>query len=242
MMYGQQTLVQTLRRNWKITLFAIFFLPLLISLGNWQLSRAEEKQQRQTVYQQLSQLPAIPLSELNQDAYQTYRKVELRGVFDRERYWLLDNRSREGRSGYEVLMPLIGDSQGLVLVNRGWLQAPANRERLPDFETPEGEITIQGYLYPAETNAWFKHSESDLLRNWPQRVLQLDPTAGAEVLGEKVFPFIIRLDDLSEGALITAWPLINSGPEKHTAYAWQWFAMALALCLLYVWVLFKKDH
>ena len=28
------------------------------------------------------------------------------------------------------------------------------------------------------------------------------------------------------------WPLVNARPEKHTAYAFQWFAMALVLLLL----------
>ena len=36
-------------------------------------------------------------------------------------------------------------------------------------------------------------------------------------------------------ALTIDWPVINVTPEKHTAYAVQWFAMALVLLLLYLW-------
>ena len=49
------------------------------------------------------------------------------------------------------------------------------------------------------------------------------------------FPYVVRLTPDSAGALLADWPLINTRPEKHTAYAVQWFLMALALLLLFVW-------
>ncbi len=231
----------------------IFFFPVLVRLGFWQLERAEQKQQALAVYQQQQDLPAVPIETLTAEQRQAYRNVSVSGFFDEQHYWLLDNQARGGKTGYELLMPLVSNV-GIILVNRGWLQAPLTRNRLPEFNTPEGEVNIRGYLYPATENAIFKQTISDLDVNWPKRVLQIDIPEAIESLpkvGESVGEntrknnenkFILRIDESSPGALITAWPVINTKPEKHTAYAIQWFAMALALVILYVWFLYRSRH
>ena len=38
------------------------------------------------------------------------------------------------------------------------------------------------------------------------------------------------------GTYETTWPIVAMGPEKHLAYAVQWFAMALALLALYLYL------
>jgi cytochrome oxidase assembly protein ShyY1 len=234
--------LQTSKQHWKLSLFVLLFLPILLSLGKWQLDRANEKRQILTVYQQQRELPALPLQDLADDKNSDYRSVIVKGVFDRERYWLLDNRSRGGVVGYEVLMPIIKDDGTAVLVNRGWVEAPPRRERLPDIDTPRGEISVTGYLFVAERNPMIKSSLSDLGVTWPKRVLQLDQTTAEKALELSVYPQTLRLDANSFGALVANWPVINVLPEKHLGYAFQWFSMAVALIILYLWFLFKERN
>ena len=233
-----------LRANGKLTLLVILFLPILVSLGFWQLSRAEEKRQRLLVYQQQQDIPAINLLDnMSRQDLAPYQLVRISGYYDHNHYWLLDNRSRGGQAGYEIIMPLVADKLRL-LVNRGWLPASMRREELPLVSTPEDEVTIEGYLYPIEANPFIKHSQSDLDLAWPRRVLQLEAKAAGEALGSEVYPQLLRIDSNSPGAFTTDWKLINSGPEKHLGYAVQWFALSLALLILYFWVLLRKngDH
>lgn len=215
-------------------------MPLLLRLGFWQLERAEEKQQLLSVYQQQRKLPArkLEIVEASQQL-SDYQSHIISGQYDREHYWLLDNKPRGGKVGYEVVMPL-WTGQQWILVNRGWVAAPRLREQLPIIATPIEPIVIQGYFYSSSKNALLTHSESDLAQAWPKRVLQIDINTVEKALSNEFFPTILRIEADSPGALVTEWPVINTLPEKHQAYAVQWFAMAIALIFLYVWALLKK--
>ncbi|MBX2807365.1 MAG: SURF1 family protein [Cellvibrionaceae bacterium] len=227
-----------IKRHWQIGLLAAVFFPVLIKLGFWQLTRADEKRQLLAVYQQQQNLPAL-LLENSHNTTGSYRNIIARGVFDASRYWLLDNRSRAGRVGYEVLMPLhSGDTT--LLVNRGWVAAPMLRANLPDVDTPQDEVTVEGYLLAPQTNALLNNTDSDLPLPWPKRVLQVDLQRVASDLNTDVYPALLRINTDSDGALVTQWPLLNSSPEKHQGYALQWFAMAAALLVLYGLLIFKE--
>jgi surfeit locus 1 family protein len=216
-------------------------LPILLRLGFWQLTRAEEKRQLLAVYQYQRELPAIPLTELDAKTNNTYRTIRIEGVYERDTYWLLDNRSRNGKVGYEVIMPLLS-TKGRILINRGWIEAPLLRTELPQIDTPIGNVEIEGYLYPLSLNALINNSASDLARAWPKRVLQLDQATVEKALAVDVYPLWLRITDTSPGALVTQWSVINTQPEKHVGYAVQWFALAFALVMLYGWLVFRDDQ
>ena len=98
----------------------------------------------------------------------------------------------------------------------------------------EGNENLTGYIYvPPGESYLLGEVASD--RAWPRLIQAADVAALADMLGEAVYPFIVRLEPDSAGALLADWPLVNTRPEKHTAYAVQWFAMASVLLLLFVW-------
>ena len=99
-----------------------------IALGNWQSRRADAK--RALAHELDAAARAAPLElapgPLDPTAL-VHRRVVARGSFVAEGTVLLANRLRHGRSGYEVVTPLrLGDSQWHMLVNRGWVAAPAS--------------------------------------------------------------------------------------------------------------------
>lgn len=232
-----------IQRQWKLSLLVFLFMPLLISLGFWQLDRAQEKQLLLEEFTQQYQLPAkkIEAIDLSVSQQNNYQHVIVSGSYDNDRYWLLDNQPREGKVGYEIIMPFWTGEQWL-LVNRGWVLSPIYRDQLPEFTTPEGDVTIEGYFFGASKNAVFTQTASDLKQEWPKRVLQLDHVQVEKALGGNVAPLPLRVTDSSPGAFITQWPVINTLPEKHQGYAVQWFAMAFALLLLYGWALVASDR
>lgn len=250
--------LQTIKEQWKITVLVLLFVPILFSLGVWQQKRAEEKEQLLTVYQQRQDLPALDLSaELgatnDNGELEDYRHVRVTGVYEASRYWLLDNQPRvvngNAKVGYEVIMPLQTDTQsiGTVLVNRGWIEASPHRDKLPQFETPLGEVSIEAYIYPMQKNAIFDHNISDLNQAWPKRILQMNIKAALTELGEESAEIfvtknaLLRINDQQAGALLTQWPVINTQPEKHKGYSVQWFTMAIALIGLYIYVIFRSQ-
>lgn len=51
-----------------------------------------------------------------------------------------------------------------------------------------------------------------------------------------MLPVSLRLDESSTGAFQTERLVVNVTPAKHTGYAVQWFAMALALGIIFIFL------
>ena len=225
------------RFDWKLSLLTALLLPLLLSLGFWQLRRAEEKLELQAQYTaRQGELP-VALERLNPEDDLQYRQVELAGHYDNAHNFLLDNRIHEGRVGYDLITPFLTDTQRVVLVNRGWLPQGATRAELPAFEAIEGTRTVRGTVYVpvGEQFTLGVLNEGD---TWPQVIQALDPVAAGTRAGYRaanVFPYSVRLADGAPGVLVRDWPVVSMGPERHQGYAVQWFAMALMLLGLYLY-------
>ena len=218
--------------NRGILLFTLVFLPVTIVLGFWQLGRAEEKRLIEAEFQGREVAARVDLDGLDRGVDHQYRRVLARGSFDLDHLILLDNRVRQGRPGYEVITPFqLAASGRWVLVNRGWIPAGASRDQLPAVPPIAGEVTLSGYLYQSPGKPFTLGAEQWRAR-WPQRLQNLDIPAVSAHLGLDLSPWTLRLDEGSPGALRVGWEVINVQPEKHTAYAVQWFGLAVALVVL----------
>ncbi len=106
-------MLSILKQQWKITILVALFLPVLTYLGFWQLDRAEQKEKLLAFYEQQSELAHTSLAELDANAKTKYRNVTIVGNYDIDHYWLLDNQQRQGKPGYEVIMPFrVDDTTG----------------------------------------------------------------------------------------------------------------------------------
>jgi cytochrome oxidase assembly protein ShyY1 len=161
----------------------------------------------------------------------------LAGAFIEDKYFLLDNRIVDGRYGLEVLgiMELDG-KQGLVLVNRGWLAADPSRRELPKVPPVRGRLELTGHVYVAP-GAPFLLGEQQLAGGWPKvlQAVEMDKILPLmEAMGDgRAFPYPVNIDAGEPGALAVNWQAVNVSPEKHRAYAVQWFTMALVLLVFF---------
>jgi surfeit locus 1 family protein len=110
------------------TLLAACAVVLFAALGNWQLGRAQEKRVMARNFSAGG--PALDWAQLPADPPR-FQRVSLRGHYDGEHQFLLDNMSHESVAGVQVLTPLVLDNGDAVLVNRGWLPFGATRQDLP---------------------------------------------------------------------------------------------------------------
>lgn len=218
-------------RSWPLSILCLCFFPLLLGLGNWQLQRAQEKQQiLHDIDVRLSAQPAR-ISELRQA--QTYTPVRLLGFYTDE-YFYLDNRTRNGRTGYEILQVFetnSGSGRTRWLINRGWLAAGTDRGQLPDVAYPLAAKVITGFLYPVPQTTQTEGGNSSIEPHG--RIQQLD-AALADRLNLTRSSWHIRLSADSDTAFVTDWQLVNVKPQKHHGYALQWFSMASALVVLWL--------
>ncbi|MGB5323961.1 MAG: SURF1 family protein [Pseudomonadales bacterium] len=227
--------------NWKVWLFVLILLPVLLRLGFWQLERAEEKRALLARYeQQRSEPPLYPatLRALSSPERAAFRRVLLRGEFLANRSLLLDNQVLDGRVGYQLLQPFLTDSGDSFLVNRGWLPGAPDRS-VPGLPAQIGSVEILASVYiPAGKPVLL--AADDWSGAWPLRVQYIDVDRVAALLERDLYPYVLRIEADQPGALTVRWPAVNTRPAKHTGYAVQWFAMSLALLLCGVFASLKR--
>lgn len=225
--------------EWRISLLTALLLPTLVGLGFWQIQRAEEKASLASAFEEQQLMPPAALTALWESPAETlaYRSVEVVGEYVPDAYFLLDNRTWEGQSGYEVLQVMRLETGEGVLINRGWVSAGADRGHLPEVPAPSSGQRITGHVYVSPGQPYLLAPQV-LSDDWPQRIqaVEMDKLAVPvqSRLGGRLFPYPIRIDAEAPGALRVNWTVINVSPDKHYAYAVQWFSMALVLLLVYL--------
>ena len=224
------------------TVATLVLLPILIGLGFWQLDRAEQKRQMLEQFQQQQANPALNLNQATeQPEYYSYQRVEVTGKFDVEHQFLLDNKIYQGRVGYQVITPFImTENQKAVLVNRGWLPQLGSRKELPAIPTPSENLTLAGQL-KLEPGKFFGLGESGIDKGtWPRVIQWLDMEQIENSLGYTIQDFVILQSPESPAGFKRDWYIKKIVPEKSTSYAVQWFALALALVIIYLAVNTRK--
>jgi len=233
------------RFDWKLSLLTGLLLPPLLGLGFWQLRRGDEKAALQKVYEARQLEAAVPLSSLDPAQDLQFRQVKFSGHFDNNHVFLLDNRIYQGQPGYEVIVPLETPEHTIVLVNRGWIAPGATRQSLPVVVAVDGELPMQGSIYQTVGKQVVLGTDLEAA-GWPKVMETLDPARMATLAGladtTRVFPYSVRVAEHAPGALVRFWPVISMTPERHLGYAVQWFALALALALLYFFYSTKSEH
>lgn len=223
----------------QATLLVLVGVVAVSHLGVWQLHRAAEKQAL------LDQIEAgeTTTRTLTADsgAIHRYQTVTAEGRYDPAHQVLLDNMpSLQGMPGYRVLTPFELSSGGWVLVDRGWLPIGASRSVLPSIDVADAARTIVGRLdeIPRPGMRLGKAPDS---ATWP-RVLNYPEHADLErVLDRPLGKRIVRLDPAQpDGYERTFAMRPDFGPNRHIAYAVQWFALAAAMLVIYVLVNLKR--
>lgn len=223
------------------TLATALLLPLLVALGIWQMGRAEQKQALLDLYQGRADAAPVVLDGGQADlAALRFRRAMVTGRFDDANQILLDNRIHRGRAGYEVITPLRIAGSGIgVLVNRGWVPLGASRAQLPEAPAPAGRVTLHGVLAapPAQGLDVGRRVAPDAA--WPA-LLSIDTVWLEQRLGYRLLPYVVLLDPQESGGFVREWKLFDFGPERHWGYAFQWFALAAALVIIYITVNMRR--
>jgi surfeit locus 1 family protein len=231
------------RFDWKLSLLVLLLLPLCLRLGVWQLAREQEKLALQQSWEQRQQEIPVELRSLAAESDLQYRQVWMEGRYDNEHVFLLDNRIHEGQVGFEVVQPFRTSQGQTVFVNRGWLAAGVSRQDLPTPPVLEESVRVQGSVYVPVGDALVLGQISPG-PEWPKLIQTLDIAELARLSGieanDSLFGYSVRLAEATPGVLKRNWSVISTTPEKHRGYAVQWFAMAAALVLLYLYYSTRK--
>ena len=217
----------------------LMLLGLLVfgSLGTWQLNRSGERRAQLEAFASAQTgmpvigLEAVPVAGNN-------RKVRLTGRYEAQRQVLLDSMTHEGMRGYHVLTPLHTEA-GMVLVNRGFVAGSADRSQLPDLTVGEEQRQVTGMAAPYFRRG-LRLQDAAADASWPRRLVY--PTAGElrELLDERLPDFQLLLDSSEPDGYVRGWRPYGMTPERHLAYAVQWYGLAAAAVGIWLAVTFKR--
>lgn len=223
------------RFGWVPFAAAVLLVALGVALGRWQDGRAAQKMALAAKLAAGNAAAPLTLGPARLDPGMVeLRRVTVKGQFVPGWALYLENRPYQGRAGFYLLMPFrIENSDMHVLVERGWLpRNSAERARLPLYATPSGSVTIEGV---ARRNAGhvMQLGSAPMLR--PDAIVQnVDIAQLAAASGLRLQPFVIEQTGAAGDQLVRDWPAPSLGVEKHRAYAFQWYALALMALLFFV--------
>jgi surfeit locus 1 family protein len=231
------------------TLAAIILVPFLISLGLWQLDRAEQKKVIDSGVTQAQQKEPLNLNNFidqnstNKEEFsqEIYRSASLLGHYDSNHQYLLDNRTHQGKAGFHVLTPfLLKNTDKAILINRGWITYQGTRDNIPDISISQESINILGVMKQQARAIVLNNDSGENETRYPKLIQSIELTKIAKELKLELLPIIIELDKNDKTGIVRDWQPYYGSIDKHNAYALQWFAMAGILLFLFIKLNTKK--
>jgi len=226
--------------HWAMCLLALLCITFFITLGMWQLHRAEEKRfilAREAAFE--DRAPRIWQGEgLLPEAFE---RVQLQGTF-MPQVLFLDNQLHAHQVGYHVLSPMNIGTDRVVLIDRGWVPVGSTRSELPNIITPTEQLTLLGRAYYSLGKSWVLGPGIEIKQDTRAVIESLDFQLISQFLHKSVYPFIIRLDDKSPAGYVRSWAAVSMPPVRHLGYAFQWFAFALVALIIFITLSIRKDE
>ena len=225
-------------------IFAITFCGFIV-LGFWQIDRADQKNVLNSNYTDRQQEAIIVLDKNNvidEKSSLLWRKVEFEGSFINKQNIILDNQIFNQIAGFNIITPFkIRGSDSLVLINRGWHPNLKNRETLPIINEISGERLLQGHIasFPVSGIKLGKNN-IETLNSQIFRFQRLDAAELNYFFSAKIMPYMIYLDPIIDKELYGNFKLPAPDSQKNYGYAFQWFAFAITLLIIFIRLSMKR--
>ena len=221
------------------TVLALALMALFVRLGLWQWHRGVDRQEQWARFARGAD-QVLTLGTRDVADVPLFQRVTVTGRLDGAHQFLLDNRTFQGRAGYEVLTPLARDGAPLLLVDRGWVPFSGSRAHLPDvsFDAP-ASLTLTGRIgtLPSPGLAMGR-APPPAGPSWPKVTSYPDMPQLVTALGTPLAPRILLLDSAAPFGDARAWQAPGLPPLRHFSYAVQWWSFA-ALTLI-VWAVLSR--
>jgi len=216
-------------------------LALLISLGFWQLDRANEKR---VIEDQIANANSFDVELVTSVEFlkdREYYHVRLQGSYVGDKQFVYDNQIVDQVSGYYVLTPLVlkGDSKA-VLINRGFIPWNGRRDKLADIDISEKLTEVKVQISKPVKRMELEASE--IAGEFPVLIQALDLDDMSTIAALDFINVVGLLSPESENGFVRQWEPYTGSIERHIGYAIQWFLMALVLAFIGIRLALKQRN
>ncbi len=218
-----------------MTLITIALLALLISLGRWQLRRADEKRALYDSFAAGSD--ATQPIEAATPPLPRYQHLEAAGHYDESRQIFIDNMVESGQAGYFVITPFELQGGGWILINRGWVPVGASRAVRPAIPVDARPRVVHGRADNLPSPGIQLGTRAVLTPPYPVVASFPKHDELAALLKESHWARaadLILLDPSEPEGYVRHWSAPGFPPMRHVGYAVQWFGLAATLFVIYV--------
>lgn len=211
---------------------------VMVMLGNWQLSRYQERSAINERIDAAARVDPVPLAEVlavpggaagtaGQAPHSdlAWTRVEVTGRYDTGNVILVRSRTVDARVGFEIVVPLVLSDGTAVLVDRGWVPpAPGGATAQPQVPpTPEGEVTVVGRVHLSESQPGAINRRDGRIETRriavPELATELPyPTYGAYLLLDEQTP--------AADPLFASIPVRHENNWQNGGYVVQWWLFA----------------
>jgi surfeit locus 1 family protein len=219
-----------------MTVLTIIAIAGLVSLGRWQLRRAEEK--RALFEEFAAGTGSTQMIDASTAPLPRYQHVAFSGRYDASRQLLIDNMSNSaGQAGYFVITPFALAGGGWLLVNRGWVPLGPSRAQRPAVDVGTGVREVRGRADNLPRPGIRMGTPAALAPPYP--ILASFPTSAeiGRLLQESAWApaaEVVLLDAGEPDGYLRQWQAPGFPPIHHIGYAVQWFGLALTLFIIYI--------
>ena len=212
-------------RKLILSILAIAFAIVSISLGVWQLRRLADRKKQNTFLASRRFAPAVTLDSLPRDTGAShFRRVRIRGTYDYANQIIFTLRGRNGSPGVNILTPMLRNGRDtVVLINRGWVYAPDGITVDLNPWRESDNVDAEGFVETFPTQGPFPAPNPSR----PMAFRRLDRAAIRQLLPYPIADYYVVLADSSSSA--SAPPRVEPLPldeGPHRNYAIQWFSFA----------------
>lgn len=229
---------QESRFPWGFSLLWLAILLVMIWAGFWQMDRASQKE---VIRQQMQSGTLVqPQNLTDWQNINNYQTIKTTGHYQ-DIHFILANQFHEGQVGFYVMTAFLTDNDIWLLVNRGWT-ASADM----DISVNDNQVDLVGMLadWP---RPGVQLGEQEFKNKSQQQVTYL-PREQAKVFMTQqlcqrdnctILNRVVKLDAEADTGFVREWQAPMMTAARHRAYAFQWFIMSLALCLIYIYYIRK---
>ncbi len=214
-------------------------LALLITLGFWQLDRADEKRAIEDQVANANANIAELITDVDLLSEKEYYHVHLQGSYIKDKQFIYDNQIVDQIPGYYVLTPFVlkGNSRA-ILINRGFIPWNGRRDQIADIDIgadiTEAKVQISKPVKRIELKA------DQIKPDFPVLIQALDMDEMSAIASLDFASIVGLLSPESENGFVRQWEPYTGSIERHIGYAIQWFLMALVLSIIGVRLALKQ--
>jgi len=214
-------------------------LVLLISLGFWQLDRANEKR---AIENQIARANSGDVELINSVEFlkeKEYYHVRLQGAYIDDKQFIYDNQIVDQISGYYVLTPFVlRGASNAILINRGFIPWNGRRDKLADIDV--GAKLTEVKVQISKPVRRMELEESKTTGEFPVLIQTLDLDEMSTMAALDFVSMVGLLSPESENGFVRKWEPYTGSIARHIGYAIQWFLMALVLAFIGIRLAMKQ--